>query len=136
MRDMPTVNVTNPLQEKAMSVIAVARENDITSTELEAMDADQRLALLETAGVESDDVVPFDHMQTQRIVGVAAHLWMTDEEAEIKVVRAAEARMAPEGECAYCDREREAGNSFFPSHTASTRCRSGSHNHCTCDTCF
>lgn len=38
--------------------------------------------------------------------------------------------------CDYCDREKEAGSTFFPSHFASARCRSGSYNHCTCDTCF
>lgn len=42
----------------------------------------------------------------------------------------------PPGECAYCDREREAGNSFFPPHTARWRCQSGRYNHCTCDGCF
>lgn len=40
------------------------------------------------------------------------------------------------GQCAYCDREREAGVSFHPSHDASERCESGKHPHCTCDTCF
>lgn len=45
-------------------------------------------------------------------------------------------RQLPEGECAYCDRERTAGNNFFPSHDASDRCESGKHPHCTCDTCF
>lgn len=43
---------------------------------------------------------------------------------------------APQGECSYCDREREAGNSFHPPHDASPRCRSGKRNHCSCDTCF
>jgi hypothetical protein len=40
------------------------------------------------------------------------------------------------GQCAYCDREREAGNTFFPWHDASAFCESGKHEHCTCDTCF
>lgn len=43
---------------------------------------------------------------------------------------------AAPGECAYCDREREQGNTFHPSHEASPHCRSGRHNHCSCDTCF
>lgn len=43
---------------------------------------------------------------------------------------------AEPGECAYCDREREAGNSFFPPHDASQHCESGKHAHCSCDTCF
>ena len=42
----------------------------------------------------------------------------------------------PQDECAYCDREREAGNTFHPSHDASDRCCSGKHVHCSCDTCF
>jgi hypothetical protein len=40
------------------------------------------------------------------------------------------------GDCSYCDREREQGNSFHPAHDASPRCESGKHAHCTCDTCF
>lgn len=43
---------------------------------------------------------------------------------------------APEGECATCDREREACNSFHPPHDASPNCESGKHNHCSCDMCF
>jgi hypothetical protein len=129
---MPTVNVTNPLQEKAMAVIAVARENDITSTEIEAMDAEQHAVLLETAGVEAGGL----GQTVGRIVGVAAHLWMTDEERTAKDLRAAEARMAPKGECDYCDAEREAGGTFFPAHEAGSHCRSGGYNHCTCDGCF
>ena len=43
---------------------------------------------------------------------------------------------APIGECAYCDRERALNNSFHPPHNASRTCRSGRHNHCSCDTCF
>ncbi len=42
----------------------------------------------------------------------------------------------PEGQCSYCDRERETGNDFFPNHTASWWCESGRYNHCTCDKCF
>lgn len=43
---------------------------------------------------------------------------------------------APEGECAYCDRERKDGNDFHPPHDASPRCESGKRAHCSCDTCF
>ena len=43
---------------------------------------------------------------------------------------------APRGECEYCDREREAGLAFHPSHDACPRCESGKHNHCSCDACF
>jgi hypothetical protein len=42
----------------------------------------------------------------------------------------------PQGECAYCDRERAANVEFHPYHDASDRCQSGKHAHCTCDTCF
>jgi hypothetical protein len=42
----------------------------------------------------------------------------------------------PPGECPYCDREREQGVSFHPSHDASESCKSGKHPHCTCDSCF
>lgn len=38
--------------------------------------------------------------------------------------------------CAYCEREREAGVTFFPRHVPSVRCQSGKRPHCTCDTCF
>ena len=40
----------------------------------------------------------------------------------------------PPGECAYCDAHRN--DSMMPSHTASARCESGKHAHCTCDVCF
>lgn len=50
--------------------------------------------------------------------------------------RPAHRHQLPPGECAYCDRERAAGNTFFPSHDASEGCQSGKHPHCTCDTCF
>ncbi len=43
---------------------------------------------------------------------------------------------APHGECWSCDKERELGNNFHPSHDASERCESGKRNHCSCDTCF
>lgn len=42
----------------------------------------------------------------------------------------------PQGDCAYCDRERADGCSFHPSHDASEDCYSGKHPHCSCDTCF
>lgn len=38
--------------------------------------------------------------------------------------------------CAFCDREREAGNDHHPSHDASEHCKSGKHSHCSCDACF
>jgi len=44
--------------------------------------------------------------------------------------------LAPPGECAFCDRMRAEGADFFPDHDASSRCQSGAHDHCTCDTCF
>jgi hypothetical protein len=52
--------------------------------------------------------------------------------------------MLPQGECSYCDREREraiaAGRhpeaTFMPAHDALSSCQSGKHSHCTCDTCF
>lgn len=43
---------------------------------------------------------------------------------------------AEPGECAYCDREREADNEFHPPHDASDRCRSNKRPHCSCDICF
>lgn len=50
---------------------------------------------------------------------------------------AKKARLAyrrPPGECAYCDAHRD--DPMMPSHTASARCESGRHPHCTCDTCY
>lgn len=43
---------------------------------------------------------------------------------------------APKGECEYCDEQREMNSRFAPSHNASSGCRSGGRNHCTCDACF
>jgi hypothetical protein len=40
----------------------------------------------------------------------------------------------PPGECAFCDKHRN--DQMMPSHTASERCESGKHPHCTCDVCF
>jgi hypothetical protein len=40
----------------------------------------------------------------------------------------------PPGECPYCDSCRD--DNMMPSHTASDRCESGRHNHCTCDRCY
>lgn len=37
------------------------------------------------------------------------------------------------GECRSCIL---IGDGFGPSHEASSRCESGGHAHCTCDTCF
>jgi hypothetical protein len=45
-------------------------------------------------------------------------------------------QFAPEGECSYCDRARATGDLMMPPHTASPRCESGNHNHCTCDRCY
>lgn len=41
--------------------------------------------------------------------------------------------LLPVGECAYCDANRD---EMMPPHDASSRCESGKHPHCTCDTCF
>jgi len=132
MRDMPTVKVTNPLQEKAMQVVAFCRENSLSSTDLRAFDVDEVEFLLADIGV-----VPDGRGQTAtRIVEVAAHLWQTDGETAALALVAAERRMAPRGECPACDRERAFGNLHFPAHAASTNCRSGSRNHCTCDACW
>lgn len=38
--------------------------------------------------------------------------------------------------CAYCDDMQARGMTFYPAHKASDNCKSGKHNHCTCDTCF
>ena len=57
---------------------------------------------------------------------------------QVEALRANPARrhkLAP-GECQSCDREREAGTSFHPSHDASSYCESGKRPHCTCDACF
>lgn len=37
--------------------------------------------------------------------------------------------------CTYCVKYARPGE-FAPRHFASTRCQSGRHAHCTCDTCF
>jgi len=37
--------------------------------------------------------------------------------------------------CSTCDRDPE-GRQLMPPHTASDRCESGKHDHCSCDTCF
>ena len=44
--------------------------------------------------------------------------------------------LADPGECKYCDKCRERGDTFFPPHDASLNCRSGCHSHCSCGTCF
>lgn len=36
--------------------------------------------------------------------------------------------------CSYCRKEKP--NGFFPSHDPSDRCKSGKHNHCSCECCF
>ena len=38
--------------------------------------------------------------------------------------------------CAFCQRELDKKTTFFPTHDASPRCRSGRKPHCTCDACF
>jgi hypothetical protein len=35
--------------------------------------------------------------------------------------------------CAFCERNK---GKMMPPHDASARCKSGGHEHCTCDTCF
>jgi hypothetical protein len=45
-------------------------------------------------------------------------------------------KQMPKGECTYCDLEYDKPTGFFPPHTASPRCQSGQHSHCTCDTSF
>lgn len=45
-------------------------------------------------------------------------------------------KQMPKGECTYCDLEYDKPTGFFPPHTASPRCQSGHHSHCTCDICF
>lgn len=52
------------------------------------------------------------------------------------LVRPKRLHKAPLGECACCDRERQASNMFHPFHDASEQCESGKHSHCSCDTCF
>lgn len=44
--------------------------------------------------------------------------------------------LADPGECTTCDRIRAEGHVIYPPHDAGSGCRSGSRNHCTCDTCF
>lgn len=58
----------------------------------------------------------------------------TEEEIQERQKKARLAYRRPPGECAYCDAHRN--DSMMPSHTASKRCESGKHPHCTCDTCF
>lgn len=58
---------------------------------------------------------------------VGSPLSMEQQAAQHRYRRAA-------GECAYCDRNRN--DSMMPSHTPSSRCESGKHAHCTCDTCY
>ena len=43
---------------------------------------------------------------------------------------------APDGECRYCDEQRERGELHHPPHDASEVCQSGKRPHCTCDVCF
>lgn len=41
-------------------------------------------------------------------------------------------------DCSYCQEyyNHPRLSPMMPRHTASKRCQSGGHNHCTCDTCF
>jgi hypothetical protein len=64
-------------------------------------------------------------------MSINPHLGLEDQGATY-----ARRKKAEPGECAYCDRERAAGNEFHPSHDASDRCESGKREHCSCDTCF
>jgi hypothetical protein len=43
---------------------------------------------------------------------------------------------AAPGACSLCDQLRAKGEKHHPSHDASSRCQSGGHSHCSCDTCF
>lgn len=65
---------------------------------------------------------------------------MEQQQDYLKLVRALRGsnrrHKLPLGECPYCDREREAGTDFHPSHDASDACQSGKHAHCSCDACF
>lgn len=54
-----------------------------------------------------------------------------DEQRAIEV-----GRLAPQGECATCDRERGNPWGHFPRHKASDRCQSNKYPHCTCDICW
>lgn len=38
--------------------------------------------------------------------------------------------------CRTCIVAEARGDKYGPRHNASSRCRSGGYNHCTCDTCF
>jgi hypothetical protein len=43
-------------------------------------------------------------------------------------------RVMPEGSCPYCDQFHY--DDMMPYHHASSGCKSGMRNHCTCDVCF
>jgi hypothetical protein len=51
-----------------------------------------------------------------------------------RVSPATRAHWLPPGECAFCDSHHL--DPMMPYHDASSRCESGKHPHCTCDTCY
>lgn len=92
------------------------------------------------------DLVEGDEITTMCLIsGDDRPFWRTFTTAEIDALVASGDAIisanefnsfAPRGECSYCDNQRTMDSTFFPSHNASSRCRSGGRSHCTCDTCF
>lgn len=68
----------------------------------------------------------------QKLPGINAYA-VTDLGRERNAI---EQRMAPLGECKYCDELRERGERHFPAHDASHGCKSGRRPHCTCEYCW
>lgn len=60
--------------------------------------------------------------------------WAYEPEAEVPAAAEIKWHRLPPGECSFCDKHRN--NAMMPSHTASARCESGHHRHCTCSICF
>ena len=56
-----------------------------------------------------------------------------DEDSMVEAFLKKSRRYHVEG-CTYCARYKK--GEMFPPHDASENCESGSHSHCTCDTCF
>jgi hypothetical protein len=83
----------------------------------------------------TDDIVT--RLRVATVADTAERLYqlMTDAADEIERLRTYIKQM-PKGECTYCDLEYQKPTWLFPPHTASPRCQSGGHSHCTCDTCF
>jgi hypothetical protein len=129
--EIPTVHKPNELQRKALALITLAAERGFDRTALLVMAEDPHPDFAEDAGVTFRS-----ELEGRRAFAVAAHLWRTPADEAADARRAAEARMAPEGECNACDAHRANGDRDFPRHQASDRCESGHHNHCTCDTCW